>query len=67
MDRVIRVRVQNFVDAVARPGKNERLVLLGALLKRLGYSSAAGEPRERAQVRQALTALEPPRPLLADR
>lgn len=46
-DRVIRARVRSFVDAVARPGPNERLVLLGALIARLGYSAAAGEPRER--------------------
>jgi len=47
MDRVLRARVQSFVDAVSRPGNNERLALLGGLIMRLGYSAAAGEPRER--------------------
>jgi len=46
-DRLIRARVQSFVDAVSRPGNNERLTLLAGLIKRLGYSSAAGEERER--------------------
>lgn len=46
-DRLIRARVQNFVDAVSRPGNNERLALLGTLIKRLGYSAVAGEARER--------------------
>lgn len=47
IDRLIRARVQNFVDAVAKPGNNERLISLAGLIKRLGYSAAAGEPRER--------------------
>jgi hypothetical protein len=47
MDRVIRLRVESFVDAVSHPGTNERLALLGALIARLGYSTAAGESRER--------------------
>jgi hypothetical protein len=46
-DRVIRARVQSFVDAVSRPGNNERLTLLGGLIRRLGYSTTAGEARER--------------------
>jgi hypothetical protein len=46
-DRAIRARVQNFVEAVSRPGNNERLVLLGGLIRRLGYNTTAGEARER--------------------
>ncbi len=46
-DRVIRARVQDFADALSRPGDNERLTLLGGLITRLGYSATAGEPRER--------------------
>jgi hypothetical protein len=46
-DRLIRRRVQNFVDAVAAPRNNERLVLLAGLITRLGYSTADGEARER--------------------
>jgi hypothetical protein len=47
VDRLVRVRVQAFVDAVSRPGNNERLLLLRSLITRLGYSVAAGEERER--------------------
>jgi hypothetical protein len=47
LDRRIRARVQAFVDAVALPGSNERLALLSALISRLGYSAAPGQPRER--------------------
>jgi hypothetical protein len=46
-DRLIRRRAQKFVDAVAAPGNNERLVLLAGLIARLGYSAADGEARER--------------------
>ena len=46
-DRVIRSRVQSFVEAIWRPGNNERLALLGTLITRLGYSAVAGERRER--------------------
>jgi hypothetical protein len=46
-DRLIRARVQSFVDALSRPGNNERLALLGSLIKRLGYGTTAGETRER--------------------
>ena len=46
-DRLIRARVQDFVAAVARPGNSERLSLLSSLVRRLGYSLAAGEERER--------------------
>jgi hypothetical protein len=46
-DQRMRARIQNFVDALAAPGANERLQQLGALVTKLGYSTAAGEPRER--------------------
>jgi len=47
VDRLIRTRVGNFVEAVASPGTSERLALLAGLIARLGYSAERGEPRER--------------------
>jgi len=47
IQRRTRARVMAFVEAVASPGNNERLVLLSALTTRLGYSAARGESRER--------------------
>jgi hypothetical protein len=46
-ERLIRTRVESFVDALAKPGGNERLALLAGLIRRLGYTLAAGEGRER--------------------
>ena len=47
IDRLIRTRVEHFVDAVASPGNSERLALLAGLIARLGYSAQRGESRER--------------------
>ncbi|HET9217776.1 MAG TPA: hypothetical protein VFR18_12400 [Terriglobia bacterium] len=40
-------RVSAFVDAVAAPGSNERLVFMSGLITRLGYSAVQGQPREK--------------------
>lgn len=46
-DSLIRARVQDFVNALASPGNNERLVHLADLIRSLGYANVPGEPRTR--------------------
>jgi len=47
VERRTQARVRAFVDTVAMPGSNERLVLLSALIARLGYSTSPAARRQK--------------------
>ncbi len=56
VSRLLRGRLDDLLQALARPGSNERLLFVRHLLRRQGYdpASAADRPRLRAHVLQTL-------------